>query len=128
MNMPNTQKGLSLVSWLVVLAGVVFAANLAFKIVPHYLDYDALNQIILNAQAEMGQEEADLRTPEDLQRYVQRGLQVNGINDIDLKQALKIQEESGWFHVVLRYENREPLAYNLSLVAHFEKEYQIKVP
>lgn len=127
MNTPVSQKGMTLVSWLFVLAVLGFLAATAFKMVPHYLDYMSLDKVILEAETDMGRG-TQLQTVEDLQRYIQKGMQVNGLRDINLSQVAEIQVDGSLFKVHLDYEKREPLVYNLSLIAHFEKEYQLKMP
>ena len=125
MTFARSQKGLSLLSWLVVLAVVVFLANTVLKVVPHYLDFYALQKLIKAPEADKALE---IRTPADLFSHVERGLQVNNIRDLDLRKALDVRMENNDFLVHLKYEKREPLIENLDLVVHFDREYRVHAP
>ncbi|WP_165666847.1 DUF4845 domain-containing protein [Metapseudomonas otitidis] len=125
MTFARSQRGLSLLGWMVVLAIVAFLASTAFKIVPHYMDYYALEKLITSVENEKGQ---DISSPSDFMNFVRRGMQVNGIRDIDLEKALSVKVENNDFYATLKYEKREPLFENLDLVVHFDKEFRVRVP
>ncbi len=55
-------------------------------------------------------------------------MEVNGIRDLDLREAVKVEIVEGQFQVQLSYEKREPLIGNLDLVANFDKEYRLRMP
>lgn len=125
MSFARSQQGLSMLSWVVVLAFVAFLASTAFKMLPHYFDYMSIDKTIGSVGAEGLQ---DVRTVGDFYQHVSRGLEVNGIRDFDLREAVKVEIVEGQFQVQLSYEKREPLISNLDLVANFEKEYRLRMP
>ncbi|MCF7203313.1 DUF4845 domain-containing protein [Pseudomonas oligotrophica] len=125
MSFARSQKGLSMLSWLVVLAFVAFFASTAFKMLPHYLDYMSLDKIITSVETDKAQE---IRSIGEFYNHVSRGLQVNGIRDFDLREALKVEIQENEFRAHLKYEKREPLISNLDLVANFDKEYRLRMP
>lgn len=125
MKFAHSQKGLSLLGWMVVLAVVAFFASMAFKMFPHYMDYMSLEKIITSAETEASHE---IRTVGDFYGHVSRGLEVNGIRDFDLRDSLEIKVENNEFRVHLNYERREPLIQNLDLVARFDKEFRVRMP
>ena len=121
----RSQKGLSVLSWLVVLAVVAFFASTAFKMLPHYLDYMSMEKMIISVGTEQAQE---IRTVGDFYSHVGKGMQVNNIRDLDLREVLKVKVENNEFIAHLKYEKREPLIENLDLVARFDKEYRVRMP
>lgn len=125
MSFARSQKGLSMLSWMVVLAFVAFVASTAFKMLPHYFDYMSLDKTISSVGTEGLQ---DVRTVGDFYQHVSRGMEVNGIRDIDLREAVKVEIVEGEFRVKMSYEKREPLISNLDLVANFDKEYRLRMP
>ena len=125
MSFASSQKGLSMLSWIVVLAVVAFLASTAFKMLPHYFDYMSMDKTISSVGAG-GLE--DVRTVGDFYRHVGKGMEVNGIRDLDLREAVKVEIVEGQFQVQLSYEKREPLIGNLDLVANFDKEYRLRMP
>ncbi|WPC06283.1 DUF4845 domain-containing protein [Pseudomonas benzenivorans] len=121
----RSQKGLSVLSWLVVLAVVAFFASTAFKMLPHYLDYMSMEKMITSVGTEQARE---IRTVGDFYSHVGKGMQVNNIRDLDLREVLKVKVENNEFIAHLKYEKREPLIENLDLVARFDKEYRVRMP
>ena len=123
MKFARSQKGLSMLSWLVLLAVVAFLASAVFKVLPHYLDFLALQKLIKAPETEPA---LDIRSPAELFSHVERGMQVNNIQDLDLRKALEVRMENNEFYVHLKYEKREPLIENLDLVVHFDREYRVR--
>ncbi|ELS27980.1 DUF4845 domain-containing protein [Metapseudomonas furukawaii] len=123
MTFARKQKGMSVLGWLLVLAVVAFLASTAFKVIPHYLDFFSLEKIITSVETEKALE---IRTIPDFYSHVSKGLQVNGIRDLDLRDALTVTLENNEFQAHLKYEKREPLIENLDLVVRFDKEFRVR--
>ena len=123
MTFARKQKGMSVLGWLLILAIVAFLASTAFKIIPHYLDFFSLEKIISSVETEKALE---IRTIPDFYSHVSKGMQVNGIRDLDLDKALKVTMENNEFQAHLQYEKREPLVENLDLVVRFDKEFRVR--
>lgn len=125
MKFAGSQKGLSMLSWLVVLAVVAFLASTAFKVMPHYFDFFALQKSITGVETEKA---LDLRSPGEFFSHIERATMVNNIRDIDLRKVMDVRMENNEFYVRLKYEKREPLIENLDLVVHFDREYRVRAP
>jgi len=104
---------------------VAFFASTAFKMLPHYFDYMSMDKIIRGVESDQTME---IRSVGDFYSHVRKGMEVNGIRDLDLKDALEVVIENNEFKVHLDYEKREPLIRNLDLVATFDKEYRLRMP
>lgn len=122
MKLPHPQKGLSILSWLVVLAVMAFFASTIFKMTPHYLDYMSMEKIITSIEAERA---ADVRSVGDFYAHVSKGMQVNNLRGLNLQEVLKVTFENNEFRAHLKYEKREPLIENLDLVVNFDKEFRV---
>lgn len=125
MRFAHSQKGLSILGWLVALAVVAFLSGTVLKIVPHYMDFYALQKIITSVESERL---ADIRTPGEFYEHVGRGMQVNRIRDLEPRKVLDVRLEDGNFHVLLQYEKRVPLIETLDLVVHFDRQYRVRAP
>jgi type II secretory pathway pseudopilin PulG len=123
MKLARSQKGMSMLGWLVVLALVAFFASTAFKMFPHYMDFWALEKAITSLETDRASEVSTVR---DFYSHVEKSMQVNGIRDIKLDDVLEVQLDGNEFLVHLQYEKREPLIENLDLVANFDKEFRIR--
>lgn len=125
MTFVRSQKGLSILSWLVVLAVVVFLASTAFKVIPHYLDYMSMEKIITSVETDRA---LQVRSVGDFYEHVSKGMQVNSIRDLNMREALTVTVVNNEFLAHLKYEKREPLIENLDLVVHFDKEFRVRMP
>ncbi|MBB1521133.1 DUF4845 domain-containing protein [Aquipseudomonas guryensis] len=125
MTFARSQKGMSFLSWMVLLAVVAFFASMVFKMLPHYLDYMSLEKIITSVETDQS---LDIRTVSDFYGHVIKGMDINGIRDVKLKEIMQVKIENSDFVVHLNYEKREPLIQNLDLVAKFEKEFRVRAP
>lgn len=124
MKFARSQKGLSMLSWLVVLCIVGFLASVFLKVLPHYMDFYSLQKIVTSAETESAYQ---LRSPNDFYAHVSRGAEVNNL-DFVLKDIMDVRMENNEFLVHLNYEQREPLIENLDLVVHFDREYRVRAP
>jgi hypothetical protein len=125
MKFARSQQGLSILGWLVTLALVAFFASTAFKVIPHYLDYMSMEKMITSVETDKALE---IRTVGDFYSHLEKGMQVNSIRDLNLRDAVKVSLENNEFQVHLKYEKREPLIENLDLVVNFDKEFRVRMP
>lgn len=125
MKFARSQKGMSILGWLMVLAFIAFFASAVFKMLPHYLDYMSLEKIITSVETDPSME---VRSISAFYGHVGKGMEVNSIRDLDLREALKIKLENNEFHAHLKYEKREPLIQNIDLVVRFDKEFRVRMP
>lgn len=125
MKFARSQKGMSFLSWMVLLSVIAFFASMVFKMLPHYLDYMSLEKIITSVETEASY---DINSTGAFYGHIGRGLEVNGIRDFDLQESIKVKLENNEFLVHLKYERREPLIQNLDLVAKFDKEFRVRAP
>lgn len=125
MRFARSQKGLSMLGWLMVLAVVAFLASTGFKMFPHYMDYWAMEKAIMSVETDRA---ADVRSVPEFYAHISKMMQVNGIRDLNLKDILEVKVENNEFRVHLKYEKREPMVQNLDLVANFDKEFRVRMP
>lgn len=125
MNSAYSQKGMSILSWLMLLSVVAFFASAAFKVLPHYFDYMSLEKMITSVETDKA---ADVRNVSDFYSHISKGMQVNSIRDLNMQDAIKVKVENNEFRVHLKYEKREPLIENIDLVVRFDKEFRVRMP
>ena len=125
MSFARSQKGLSMLSWIMLLAVVAFVASTGFKMFPHYFDYMSMDKIIQSVETD---EALEIRSVGEFYSHVSKGMQVNNIRDLNLRDVLKVTQENNEFRAHLKYEKREPLIENLDLVVNFDKEFRVRMP
>ncbi|KAF1061374.1 MAG: hypothetical protein GAK45_02242 [Pseudomonas citronellolis] len=125
MTYAHSQRGLSILGWLVVLALIAFAASTAFKIIPHYMDYYAIEKSINSAGTDKA---AEVHSVPEFYAYVDKALMLNNIRDLNLQDAMDVQLDNNEFRVHIKYDRREPLVQNIDLLIHFDKELRVRAP
>jgi hypothetical protein len=125
MKFAHSQKGLSILGWMTMLALVAFLASAVFKMVPHYLDYRALEKAITAIETDKS---AEVHTVPEFYAHIGKSMTINSIRDLKLADILTVTIEENEFVAHLDYETREVLIENLDLVARFDKEFRVRMP
>lgn len=81
------QKGMFLLGWLVVLGVVVFFVSVVFKIILYYMDYYLLEKVIIFVEIDKVVEVCFVL---EFYSYVGKGMQINGICNLDLEKVLEV--------------------------------------
>lgn len=122
--MRHSQQGASFFGWLAVIALIVFGMIIAMKLVPIYMDHYSLRNIITTVNEDPTIKINSLR---ELNSYIDKGMQLNGIRDIDTKEAIKVtQSGQNAYTLVLKYEVRAPLLNTVDLLVHFDETFIIR--
>ncbi|HID46661.1 MAG TPA: DUF4845 domain-containing protein [Chromatiaceae bacterium] len=118
----KTQKGLSITSWIMAIAIVLFFVLLGVRMIPSYMEFHSMSTIL-----ESIKEDPKYRTvpPKQLRKIFNRRININSIYDFDQK-SLKIDRSKGKTSMVLDYEIRKPVAGNVEVVMSFHKEVDWK--
>lgn len=119
------QKGMSFFGWLAVLVVVVFFASAAFKLMPHYLDNNALEKAIMAVEEDKALGDK-IVTVADFYGHISKSMQINSIRELNMDEILTITQNNNDFIAHLKYEKREPLIKNIDLVVSFDKEYRVR--
>ncbi|WP_145008021.1 DUF4845 domain-containing protein [Pseudomonas oryzihabitans] len=123
--LPSRQQGLSFLGGLLALCVIAFLASTAMKLVPHYLDYNALTKVI---ESISDNTDNQIRSVSDVYSYVGKGMQVNDIRDLDLQKAMRVEADGNHLQIHLDYEKREHLIRNIDLVVRFNRDFRINLP
>lgn len=122
--MRNSQQGMSFFGGLAVVALVVFAAMVAMKLIPVYLDHSALRKIVTNVN-----DDATLKigSARDLRAHISKGMQINSIRDINAEDAVAITESgANTYTALIKYDVRVPLIQNVDLLVHFDETHIVR--
>jgi len=121
----RAQQGASFFSWLVFLVLIAFFGSAAFKLIPHYMDNNALEKAIMAVEEDKTVGDK-INTVGDFYTHMSKNMQVNSIRDLKMDDILEITQNNNDFLVHLKYEKREPLIKNISLVVNFDKKYRVR--
>ena len=120
--MKHNQKGITLLSVLLILALVGFFGFLFMRLFPVYTEYfSAVNDIKAVTQAA----DADKLELPMIKDGLYRRFQISYVERINLDKHIKLHTEKDGKVLDLKYEVREPLMYNLDFVAKFERSFPV---
>ncbi|WP_339842991.1 DUF4845 domain-containing protein [uncultured Halopseudomonas sp.] len=122
--MRHSQKGMSFFGWLAVIALIVFGLVLAMKLIPIYLDHFALRSMVTKINEDPTIEINSIR---QFNRYIEDGMQINSIRDINAREAIKITASgANAYTVQIAYEVRTPALQNVDLLVHFDETHIVR--
>lgn len=121
--MQKRQRGLTMISWVIIIALVAIQGVAAMRIIPVYIDDSSVKKILEELRDDSS---ARGETPGRLAALIDKRLAINGIYDIQKdKDAFVYQKTATGMNIILHYEVRRPIYGNLEFVAVFDHEVEI---
>lgn len=122
MHLRQRQRGLGLWGWMFVLGVIGFVAMVTLKLVPIYLVELSIQRVVKATAQDPGN--AALPLPE-LRKAMRTRWDVEGINTLRVEDV-KLVKTPGGRALTYDYEARTELFYNISLVVHFQEQFNMK--
>ncbi len=111
----KSQRGLTTIGWIVVIAIFGSIILTGFKILPMYIEYYQIRSTMDNMASS---EEVDARSKKSIWSYLNRQFLVNQITGIK-RENMKVVRENDITKVTLDYEVRKPYIGPLFIGGHF---------
>lgn len=115
------QKGLTFISWLIILAVAGLLFYVGIRITPVYLDHYAVKTILETVKNDPL---AARKTKREISNMITRRLDINNIRHVT-HEHIKIKRTGRKTNIIVAYEERRPIAYNLSVVMTFEESVEL---
>ena len=120
MNMRKRQSGLTMISWVILIALIGFVGVFAFKLFPLYMEYSSINSALTTAAKNASPSD----TPAQIRSSINSLFDVNSINDIKPEDIdIKKDTDTKAMVLTLDYNPTTNFIYNIDLVVHFHKTY-----
>jgi len=116
------QKGLTLIGFGIVLVVVLFVAYTAMRVIPIYLEYNALLSALKTVQNDPGSPDM---APAEIRNRIMNSLWVSYASNNIKREHIRISRSDG-VKVRVVYEVRKDWIGNLDLLAHFDKEVVLR--
>lgn len=117
------QKGLTLISWIAILAVVLFNAIIAMNVVPVYINDHSVKSLMENLGSDSSLRGA---TPKKLKDAITKRLRVNNVYSVN-KDHITIKATSNHYLVTIEYEPRGRLIGNLDYIVTFKHEAKVPI-
>jgi len=118
----NRQKGMTMLSWLVVLGILIFFILIGIKMVPTYLENYSIKQILTNMEDDR---KVRSMSAGEMKKTFMKRLKINSVYEFD-RDSIKIKKEKFGTRFSVDYEIRKPVAGNVSIVMVFSESALIK--
>ena len=119
--MKRTQRGMTMLGFLITLGVVIFFVYCGMKIVPMYVEYYSVEKTLASLAKEPGSATA---SKEKLREMFFKRLYMSYATEVK-PDALKIETRDNGYHFIVDYERREPLVANLDVVGKFHAEQAV---
>lgn len=116
----SKQRGITLVSFIIVLAVLGFFAFIGMKLFPVYTEYYSVVQDMNGLANEPG---VASMPPAKVKDLLFRRFYVSYVKSVK-SEHVKITRQNG-YNLQVKYEVREPLIYNLDFVAKFDRTIEL---
>jgi Tfp pilus assembly major pilin PilA len=117
----NRQKGMTMLSWLVVLGILVFFILIGIKMVPTYLENYSIKQVLANMENDR---KVRTMSAAEMKKSFLKRLKINSVYEFD-RNSIKIKKEKFGTRFSVDYEIRKPIAGNVSIVMEFSDSAMI---
>jgi|SRR5690606_16986101 len=112
--MRSKQTGMTMIGWIMTLVVIGFFALFAIRLIPVFLEYQAIAST-MNALTEEPASSAV-----DIQRSIDKRLDVNAV-DVVKARDFKISKSETGLEVSIEYDAQTDFIANIDLLVHFEK-------
>lgn len=113
----HSQKGLTLLGFIIVVVVVGMFALVGMRLFPIYSEYYNVVGAMENLK---NQPEIATKSPSQIKELFFRRLYVNYVESVERKNVLV--SRTGGLHIRVKYEVRRPMVGNLDVVASFDKK------
>ncbi|WP_133498369.1 DUF4845 domain-containing protein [Cognatilysobacter terrigena] len=120
--MRRHQQGMTLASFIIVLAVVGVFVYVGMKLIPMYSEYFSVKKALEGMATDADMANAD---PAKIKDLFFRRMDVNYGDDVKPENVTLKRKEAGWVMTV-DYDVQRPLIANLDVVGHFHAEKEFK--
>ena len=118
----NKQKGLTMISWIVVIVFLLFQAVIAMNVIPVYITDSNVKKIMSDLPNDA---KARAATSKGLKLLITKRLSMNNVYTIK-PEHIKVKKSRDENIVTIEYEPRGKLVGNLEYIVSFKHEARIK--
>lgn len=117
---PQGQRGLGLLSLMLMLSVAIFIGLFVFKLAPIYLE----NWTVSKVATDVASNPQLLKQPRSkVYSYISQAYRTNNLWDLDPEKTIKLKKDGDRGYIVtIQYEKRDNLFSNIDVVTSFDRE------
>lgn len=116
-NFPNRQRGMTFISWLLVLGIAGFFATIALALIPTYIEHYSIKHVL--AQFE-NDRDLHKKSTGEIRELMKKRLKINGVYGFDIKENIRVERDKDRITIRVIYEVRKPMMGNVDLMVRFD--------
>ena len=117
----SQQRGLTMISWIVVIVFLLFQAVIAMNVIPVYITDSSVKNIMQSLPTDVNARDASTK---ELKGLVSKRLSINNVYTVK-PEHIKVKKGRGENIVTIEYEPRGKLIGNLEYIVLFQHEARI---
>lgn len=122
MNLPSKQRGVTMLSWIIIIMFLLFQAVMAMNVLPAYMTDSTVKTIIEKLPDDQAVKN---KTAKEVRSIILKRLRINSVYGLDGKDVVKVKKGRDGVIVKVKYEPRGTLIGNLEYIIKFEHEATI---
>lgn len=121
----NNQRGMTLISWAIVLGVIAFFATVVMRVLPMYQEYFGVVQVMEAMEVELKENKL---TKQQVKILFQKRFNIGYIFSVKPENITysRGRDNLSITKVVIDYEVRKPFMKQISIVGHFHKEIDVE--
>lgn len=121
--MRSSQRGVTLIGWIVLLVPLAIIVYAGIQLTPRYLTYMSVAKSL--TQVANDYQDGTQISPQQVRSSIEKQFDINSINYPTAQEIDIHREGEGWV-AVTDYDETVPLFANISLVVSFHKEVRLR--
>lgn len=117
-NIAAKQRGMTMISWMLVIGVLVFFVVIGITLVPTYIENYSVKSILTSLEQDRLWAK---KTPKQIKDTIIKRLKINGVYEFD-RNFIKVTKEKNGTKVTIDYEVRKPIVGNLDAVMSFNDQ------
>jgi len=108
-----------MLGWLLVLVMIGSVAMLAIRIIPHYIDF----YTIVNLVEALPPDKVHTMDKTEIRESLLKRFLINNIRDLNVREVIEIDRKREGTTLIVHYERREHIVYNVDILLTFERRF-----
>lgn len=114
------ERGTTFVGIVALLVGIAAVLTLSLRLGPHYIDWQTMGTLF----DDLKKEDVHQMSPSKIRESLGKRFRVNNLRDFNLREIMKVERNKAETYLVVRYEKRESIMYNIDIVVSFDERYE----
>jgi hypothetical protein len=114
------ERGATFLGIVALLVGISVVVTLSLRLGPHYVDWQTMGTLF----DDLKKQDVHQMAPSSIRESLGKRFRVNNLRDYNLREIMKVERSKAETYLVVSYEKRESIMYNIDIVVSFNERYE----